>query len=240
MRRPISAILFVASSVALAACSRDRVEAAGPKTARSFDVGNFSKIAVSGPYDVRIKTGGAPSVSASGPQNILDTMEVVVDGDTLKIRPKRDARSISFGKHESVVVDVSAPSIAGAAIAGSGDIEIDKVSGTDFAGDIAGSGSLGLGTVDVQNLAIKIGGSGDVRGSGKSRSAVYKIAGSGDIALDSLQTESLEVAIAGSGNVGAHASQTAKVRIMGSGDVAVTGGAKCETSKMGSGDIRCS
>lgn len=243
MRRPLAIALITAvAATALAACSRDRVEDAGPQGSRNFAVGDFTKIAVAGPYDVRVVTGGKPGVSATGPQNILDRMVVEVDGESLEIHPERKGLTdrVSFGKHAPVIVQVTTAALAGAAIAGSGDINVDKITGDSFDGKIAGSGSLTLGAVDLKALTISIGGSGDVRGQGKAARADYRIAGSGDIQLPNVQTNDLEVSIAGSGNVAAHASGTAKVNIVGSGDVRVTGGAKCDVSKAGSGDVVCS
>lgn len=242
MRRPITVLIATVAALALAACSRGRVESAGPETARNFAVGNFSKVEVAGPYDVRITTGGKSAVMATGPENVLEQMVVEVDGDTLQIHPrkKNGFTGVSFGRHSPVVVEVSAQMLSGAAIAGSGDIAIDKVTGDSFEAAIAGSGSLSLGTVDLKTLTVSIGGSGGVRGQGKAAKAKYSIAGSGDIALPRVETVDLDISVAGSGDVAAHASGTAKVSIVGSGDVDVTGGAKCETRKMGSGDIRCS
>lgn len=243
MRRPIALILIAAGAAALAACSRDRIEDAGPKSSRSFAVGNFTRVSVAGPYDVRIKTGGKPGVSATGPQNVLERMVVEVEGDSLQIHPRKNkgmSFGMHFGDHDPVVVEVTTATLAGAAIAGSGDIAVDRIAGDSFEGSIAGSGSLDLGAVDLKALTVNIGGSGDVRGQGKAATARYSIAGSGDIDLPGLQTSDLDVSVAGSGNVAAHAARTAKVSVMGSGDVRVTGGAKCETKKMGSGDISCS
>ncbi len=61
----------------------------GPEVSRNFQVGAFEKIAVAGPYEVNVVTGGAPGVSAKGGQNLLQETDVVVEGDTLKIMPKK-------------------------------------------------------------------------------------------------------------------------------------------------------
>lgn len=240
MRRPI-AIALLAAAAGLAACAHERTEDAGPQVARNYPVGNFSKVEVAGPYDVRITTGAKPAVSATGPENVLDRLLIEVKGDTLQIHPKKDGFvGMNFRHHDPVVIEVSAQTLAAAAIAGSGDIVIDKVKGDTFKAGIAGSGSLNVGSIDVKRLEASIGGSGDVQGAGKATSAKYSIAGSGDINFGAVQTVDSEISVAGSGNVEAQASGTAKVSIVGSGDVRVTGGAKCDVSKMGSGDVTCS
>ena len=62
-------------------------------------MGAFDKLAGAGPYEVNVVTGGAPGVSAKGRRNLLDETEVVVEGGTLKIRPKKRSGT-HFNWHE--------------------------------------------------------------------------------------------------------------------------------------------
>lgn len=232
-----------ATAVALAACGTGNAQDGGPTTARSFPVGGFERIEVAGPFDVNVTTGGQPSVSARGPGELLGKMVVEVEGNTLKIRPER--RNSWFGNGfrwngAKAVVTVSAPTLSGAAIAGSGNMQVNRVSGPSFAGEIAGSGNLSIGEVRVQDLRLEIAGSGEASAAGQAAQARYEIAGSGDIQAGRVQSEQVRVEIAGSGNVEANARSTARVDIAGSGDVRVTGGARCSVSKAGSGNVQCS
>ena len=212
---------------------------AGPQTSRTFQVGAFDKLAVSGPYEVNVVSGGAPGVSATGGANLLDETEVVVENGTLKIRPKKRG-GIHFNWHEGkAVFTVNAAALHAAAIAGSGGVNVDKVAG-DFDGSVAGSGGLKLASVAGGKISLNIAGSGGIDAAGKADSVDLSIAGSGDIRVGGLAAKTADVSIAGSGNVAANASDTAAVSIMGSGDVEITGGAKCSVSKAGSGDVRCS
>src|SRR5919106_1475337 len=61
----------------------------GPEVTRSYQVGAFDKIAVAGPYEVNVVTGGQGGITAKGGSALLDETEVVVDGDTLEIKPKK-------------------------------------------------------------------------------------------------------------------------------------------------------
>ena len=211
----------------------------GPEVTRSYQVGAFDKIAVAGPYEVKVVTGGQPGVSAKGGENLLAETDVVVEGDTLKIMPKK-RKGFRWGWSDGkAVFTVNATALRGAAIAGSGGIAVDKVAG-DFDGDVAGSGALNLASVAGGKIKLAIAGSGDISAAGKADSVDLSIAGSGDINAGGLAAQTADVSIAGSGNITANASGTADVSIMGSGDVELTGGAKCNVSKHGSGDVRCS
>ena len=235
-------LVATAASLGLGACSGSNAEAPGPTIQRDYQVAAFDKIEVAGPFDVTVTTGGRPSVHASGPSNLLEKMEVVVEGGVLKIRPeKRNSMfNWNFGRNSKATVAVSVPMLSEAAIAGSGGIAIDKISGTSFKGEIAGSGDLRLAAVDAGDVELSIAGSGGVTAAGKAKSVKYEIAGSGDIDARGLVAETARVSIAGSGNVGANASGTAAVEMVGSGNVNMTGGAKCTVDKHGSGDVNCS
>ncbi|GAA4708712.1 DUF2807 domain-containing protein [Sphingomonas lutea] len=242
--RKVLAIVLIGAAAATSACGRDRSEEAGPVVSRTFPVGNFSEIEVAGPFDVDVKTGGQPSVSARGNQNLIDKLEVEVRGDTLVVRPKKGRNWFGGGNWNiggKGALTISVPMIRAATLAGAGDMNINAVRGDEFEGQIAGAGDLRVDSIEVGRLKLGIAGSGGVNArGGKARRAEYSIAGSGDVDAGALATEDLEVSIAGSGGIRANASKSADVSIMGSGDVEVTGGAKCSVSKAGSGNVRCS
>lgn len=231
----------VAAAATLAAChvgadaeNRDP----GAEVTRDYQVGAFDKIAVAGPYEVNVVTGGQGGITAKGGENLLAETEVVVEDGTLKIKPKKKkGMRWSWGEGKAVFT-VNAAALRGVAIAGSGGISVDKVAG-DFDGDVAGSGDLRIGQIAGGRVKLAIAGSGDVEAAGKADSVDLSIAGSGDMRTGGLASRTAEVSIAGSGNVEANASETADVSIMGSGDVRIQGGAKCSVSKAGSGNVTC-
>jgi len=213
---------------------------AGPAVDRTYQVGAFDRMTVSGPYEVTVKTGGQPGVVAHGGEAVLAETEIVVEDGELRIVPKNKKNRWNWGKGSKVRIEVSAAALRGATIAGSGTVSIDRIAGGDFEGEVAGSGDLGIAQMDAGKVAMAITGSGNVRAAGKARALDVNIAGSGDVDLSALEVVAADVSIAGSGNVRARATGAADVSIMGSGDVEISGGAKCSVSKQGSGDVRCS
>src|SRR5689334_15553031 len=229
------------AATALAGCHVDAQEL-GPTVSKNYQVGNFTAIEVAGPYDVEVRTGSNPSVSARGSEKVLDRTSVEVEDDKLVIKPERSHSFFSFGwsHHGKASFVVTVPQLSGAAIAGSCDIRVDRIQANEFEGSIAGSGGINIANMEVQDLKVGIAGSGGFKGAGKATSAKYEIAGSGGIDGAGIVAEQAKVEIMGSGDVKAQATGTADVSIMGSGDVNVTGGAKCNVSKQGSGNVRCS
>ena len=243
MKKAATLGIAAAAAAALTACNtnRDHEEGGGPTVNRTYQVGAFDRIEVAGPYDVTVTTGSGPTVAASGREKDIEKMVVEVDGTTLRIHTRKRKMNFGWSNRGKVTLQVSVPALAAAGIAGSGNINVDKVAGDNFSGEVAGSGNISLAQVEVKQIKMAIAGSGEIRaGAGRALAADYEIAGSGDIGADSLVAETARVSIAGSGNVRAHATRLASVDIAGSGDVDLKGGAKCTVSKHGSGNVRCS
>lgn len=237
MRKSVAAV--IAASTALVGCGD---HGGGGTVARNYQVGNFQQIEVAGPYDVDVRTGSGPTVSASGPEKLLGSTVVAVQGDKLVIHPENNhGFHFGWGIHGNARFTITVPQLTGATIAGSGGIHVDRVQGQSFEGEVAGSGGLEVASMNVQQLKVSVGGSGSVKaGSGKVQAAEYEIGGSGDVDAANVQAQQAKISIAGSGGVRANATGTADVNVMGSGDVTVSGGAKCTVTKAGSGSVRCS
>src|SRR3982751_2563142 len=115
MRKSIAAAV-IAASAATSACGHSREEGAGPTVSRNYQVGNFQAIEVAGPYDVEVRTGGNPSVSAQGSEKLLERTVVEVRGSKLVIRPEQHRGWFSFGwgSHGKANFTVTVPQLSGA------------------------------------------------------------------------------------------------------------------------------
>ena len=244
--RAIGIVLAAAATVALSGCGDARShEDGGATVQRNYQVGPFQQIEIAGPYDVDVTTGGAPAVSASGPERLIDRLVVEVRGNKLLIHPKEEHGFFHFGSwnvNGGATVHVTAPAALSAAdLAGSGGLHVDRTDGNSFEGTVGGSGGLTLDQAGAQNLKLSVGGSGEIRArSGQAAHVEYDITGSGGIDASGVRAQTARATVTGSGSISGQATGAADVSIVGSGDVTITGGAKCNVSKMGSGDARCS
>ena len=116
MKRLIPILAIAAGALLAGGCHfSDHAEArdAGPAVDRTYQVGSFDRIAVAGPYEVTVKTGGQPGVTAHGGEAILAETDIIVENGELKIIPKKkNGMRWNWGKDGKVRVEVSA---AGAA-----------------------------------------------------------------------------------------------------------------------------
>ena len=228
------------SAAALASASAIAGAASAQSGQRSYQVRPFDSISAAGPSNVIVTVGGAASVRAQGPAEILDRMEVVVEDGELEIRPRREFRNnYRWRDQPRATFYVTAPRVKEAAVAGSGDMKIDRIQGDRFSGAIAGSGNLDIASLRVAKASFSIAGSGNLSASGSADDADASIAGSGNLMLGRVSSRTASISIAGSGDVAINASQTANVSIVGSGDVHVAGTARCSVSRIGSGRVRC-
>src|SRR6476469_2275762 len=101
--------LFVAllAASSLSACGAANDTSTGT---RSFPVpGNFDEVTLGGPDNVRIVTGGTPSIVATGRNSDLDKIEVELRGSELVVSRDSGARLQMFGwnRTKDVVVTVT-------------------------------------------------------------------------------------------------------------------------------------
>lgn len=212
---------------------------AGPNEL-TYDVAPFEGISTTGPQDVVVTRGETISVRSEGSPDALALLEAVVEDGKLVIRPKGQFGPFgNWGRLAEATFYVTVPRLETIALAGSGDIEVDKIEGESFAGSIEGSGEISIGTLDVNEADFRIGGSGDIIAAGTAQAARIAIDGSGEVGADGLRSETASVSINGSGDIALTVESRADVSIMGSGDVVISGPAQCSVRRTGSGDVRC-
>jgi hypothetical protein len=203
---------------------------------QNYAVGRFSAISASSPAEVRVRTGAAPSARAVGDAAALARLDVHVEGDRLVIRTRRGMR---WPGRARAIVYVTVPTLRAASVAGSGDMQVDRVAGPDFAGSVAGSGSLAIGELRTGSTTLASAGSGNINVAGAVDRLQANTTGSGNIDAHMVRARSARVTAVGSGNVEARASQDAEVVSVGSGNAIVTGAAHCRVHARGSGEAKC-
>ena len=237
-------VLVAVPAILLASCGHAERGAASTSAAgsRNFALADFDQVALKGSDDVNVVVGKSFSVSATGPSDELDRLEIVVEDGVLKVGRKSGMSwHIGWSRkgEQDVKVTVTMPAIRGASLAGSGDLAIDSATADSFKISLAGSGNLRVGKLEAKAADLNLAGSGDIAVTGKVGTLEISGAGSGNVVASALEAETADISLAGSGNVSARATGSASVSVMGSGDVTISGTDKCKTSKLGSGSVTC-
>lgn len=212
--------------------------ASGSGSTRSFAVSDFTRVDLRGSDDVDVAIGPNFAVMAEGDPKLLDELEIMKEGQTLRVGRKHHF-NWSWSNHGSARVHVTMPRLEEANVAGSGTMKVARAQG-DFSGAVAGSGDLDIAAVQGGKAHFAIAGSGNIVAAGTAEAIDVSIAGSGDVDSRQLKATRGAVSIMGSGSLRGTVAGPVDVSLAGSGDVEIGGGAKCNVSKMGSGEARCS
>jgi hypothetical protein len=240
--------LFFALLLSISACAQ--------KT-ETRNVSSFSKLDVSGSFNVVLEQGSKESVRIEARN--LDPKKIITesDGESLKIYlEKGDYRNIETtvyvtfknltalnraGSGNLVCKSVlSSPSSFSLKSSGSGNLETEKeIKAADLQVILSGSGEVELASLEAKNAAIKLSGSGNLEiENGSIGSADVELAGSGNIEAFGLETKTASVKISGSGNVELSVEETLEGKISGSGNVSYKGNARINSFKtIGSGTV---
>jgi hypothetical protein len=206
-------IVLLTALVILAGCSRPGIKGDGVIKTETRPVADFSKIAVTGHYEIQWSSG-KPALSIAVDQNLLALVKTVVSGDTLRVD---SAEKVNPTK--PIMLVISSGSLAEIQIAGEIVFKASRLSGDNFRIDAAGQ------------TAISVDGS------------VTKLAANlvGDSKLDAklLQTQSADLSMVGSSNADVTVASVLKVSIIGDGTCTYGGNPPTiEKSGIGSANVR--
>jgi Putative auto-transporter adhesin, head GIN domain len=114
-----------AVAVAVGACGL-RIENDGPHTVRTRTVGSFHRIDLRGSTDVVINHGQSATLTVSGGRNRVRDVITRVQSGTLVVQERNSDATLHLGD-DGPTVTVSTPSLVGARLGGSGDLDLGDV-----------------------------------------------------------------------------------------------------------------
>lgn len=188
------------------------------------ETGNFDKIIVSGPFDVRLVTGKAGSLSVEADSNIVPLVETQVSNGTLTIAPAK-GKLFKASSGNKVIVKVPVAQLHAITLNGSGTVKARKKLTEDVTVTLDGSGNIEL-EVENANAEANITGSGNIEIKGKADNFTCFISGSGKVIAEELNAGKVNVTLTGSGNARVYTAKAITGRITGSGSVAYSGNPK--------------
>ena len=222
--------------------SNKKVVASNTYVTKDIKVDNFKKISVAGSPDVTFtQKSGHPEVEVYTSDNIIDLLDIKVKDNTLYIGFKKNV-NVSYKKLD---VRVSAETLNGISVAGSGDIFLKNGLQTDdnLTINVAGSGDIKGSGIKCNDMKVSVAGSGDINANNITcNNLKVSVAGSGDMILKNVTATGTEASVAGSGSATiTGTTQTASYSVAGSGDLLTEGyeAQRVSASVAGSGSIKC-
>ena len=200
--------------VAVSACDGGvfGVRGSGNVITESRDVSGFNEIAVLGSGNVVVEFNGSESLTVEAEDNIMPLLKTEVRNGRLELSVES-----SISPTVEVKYTITAATLDGVSISGSGDVAATGIDAESFDVEISGSGKVkATGTADT--LTLSISGSGRYDGEGLAASVGdVRVSGSGDAVV--YVTEDLNVDVSGSGSVEYIGEPSLTTSISGSGDI---------------------
>lgn len=218
LEKCLAAGILMIFAVVVSSCSGERLTANNNVITESRSVTGFERVEAGGANKVHVSYGERFNVELKGSSNLVPVFETKVDDETLILGYKSD---VNVGD-DDVEVFVTLPVLNGAALNGSGNMDIrgsfpevrSFIVNTRGSGDISVSDSFSCSTMEVE-----------ISGSGKAR-------------LTELQAKRANVKISGSGDTYIHAEDELEVEINGSGTVYYSGSPNVKSEINGSGQVK--
>jgi len=213
IRTRSSVVAVLMAALVCASCVRLGLEGSGTVISESREVSGFNEIVLGGTGRVVVEVTGTESLTIEAEDNIMPLLETKVRDGRLRLETKR-----SISPTVEIVYTITAATLDGLVISGSGVVEAEAIDGTDFRVDISGSGDVDAEGTLSGLLSISISGSGAFDG-------------------ESLTAPRGRVDVSGSGNAVVNVTDDLDVSVSGSGDVEYLGLPSIDSEMSGSGAV---
>ncbi len=204
----------------------------GPLVSEVINIDDFTGIELDIAADIYLTQGSEFSVEVEAQENILNELELDVQGSVLEIDFDDCVRN-----HDDINFYITMPELRKLSIKGSGQITTENFfTVNDLELKISGSGDIDMG-VNADDIEVDISGSGKIFMEGSADKFDTKISGSGDIKSFDLLANKVDVRISGSGDAEVNVVDKLDIKITGSGDVYYRGNPEVNVDISGSGDV---
>src|SRR3989338_2876527 len=204
-------------------CDRQPVKGSGNVVSETREIGPFSKLEISGIFDVYILQGDKESVRVEADDNLLEFIRTELSGDKLSLFSDCN---VSIKKSTKMNVYVTVKDLKSINSHGIGDVKAQNaLKGSDLSVENSAVGDLDL-QLDYQSFDIHYTGVGDVRLTSKVDKVEIDCTGVGDIDAYELIAHSMELEHSGVGNTKVYANESIHVDFSGVGEVHYKGNPK--------------
>lgn len=212
--RALLSVCLLGAVLSLDGCINKK-EGSGVEASETRELGDFSKIELSGEANVVVTIGDPQSVIVRADDNLLADVETEVNDDTLEIS---EPSLTDLEPRAGLTVEVTVPELQEVEVSGSGDLSVDGVLGELF--------------------RVEVSGAGNVEASGEVERVEAEVSGAGDVQLAELVAREATAEVSGAGDIHVHATESLVAEVSGAGDIRYSGDpADLETDVSGAGDI---
>jgi hypothetical protein len=184
-----------------AACNS--VGGSGNVVSRQIEVTTFSRLEVSASFTATVSVGDAEAVTVRIDDNLVDTLDVHVSGDTLHV----GLRSGTSVTNATLEADVTVRSLSAIDVSGAAAVALADPLTADTFSVVASGASRLTGALEIGDGRMELSGASDVELSGSATTFTVTLSGASSLSAEQLTIDELEIDLSGASD----------------GDVAVTG-----------------
>jgi hypothetical protein len=170
----------------------------GPEVTRNLAYSGSERLEIALPAEITVTQGAEPRFTISGPQNVVDNLQI--NDGVLESKYGPDYRHGWPRRYR-------------------GRLRIDVVTPNTREFHLAGAQKLSIRNFDQDSLILHVAGAAEVDAQGRARRLEAHIAGAGHLDMQSLPVQDAEVEIAGAGDAQLDARNSSDVSISGAGHV---------------------
>lgn len=204
MVRILGALLAISMIAGCMPAGGVMVSGSGRATTREYDFSGFTKVNVSSAFKAAINRGADYRVSVTIDDNLLDYLDVRVEGDTLHVGMQSRVRW-GFG-NITQSTEITMPDIEGIELSGATQ---GNVSGfeSDQPLDAEVSGASGLrGDIVAGDTTMRVSGASTVEITGSAPRLDAEVSGASSVRLDNFVVEEARVDASGASNITVNAN----------------------------------
>jgi hypothetical protein len=194
MNRCSALLLFAVAIVPVGGCGLPGIAGSGVPASRSVDAKDFSKVEVSGPFEVTLERGDKFNVSITGDDNLLQFIDVQNAGGKLSI----DIQSgINVRPKSGLKAKIDMPAIEVVDLRGAcrGSLNGFK-GGKDLKIKVEGASTI-TGEIQAGKLALDASGASQINLTGKAHECSAEAQGASQLHLDDLSVKNAAVQLDG-------------------------------------------
>ncbi len=232
MKKLITKVMLIMSAMLLASCENVLV-GSGNIVKKTFDVGSFSAIKVSGVFKVVLTQGASEQVVIEADDNLMRLVNVDVRGGTLEIGTSNYTFSNPTLRAFITIRTLEQMTINGAAT-----VKCENVLKLDnLSINSNGASKIDL-EVSCRHLAVEVDGAAMLDVEGEADRIDVEISGAGKLSARDCKTQTASLRISGAGMATVNVEDELKVKITGAGSVKYYGDPRLYTDVSVAASIR--
>jgi Putative auto-transporter adhesin, head GIN domain len=213
------------------------VHGSGAIVEKEYDYQDFTGVEVSSSFDVEVSQSNSYKVVVSTHENIIDYLDVVITGDTLKVRLKPGSYTNTDLKATVTMPELNRLALSGASrgnvkgfrstgdfeldVSGASQLEIDMEAGQTNV-EISGASRV-TGQLKARNTQFEVSGASRCELNGSAEDTVLKVSGASQTLLVDFPVQNADLSVSGASRAKIFTDGVLNVNVSGASSVEYSG-----------------